>query len=212
MARSAKSVHGDVASFVAGALPPDEDDAFAEHLADCAECRDEIVWMSQLAVAVSELDTEADTEATVTPLRPWQTRKIVLAAAGATLFALGGAAGYTVDHSTHQDATQVLFDTGAVHSAAKDQVSAQVAVVPSEGGVQIGLHLVDPVGPKNCELVAIGRDGEEQTAMTWHVPDGGFGAGPARELSARGQAGLQLNQIARFEIRSEGRTILAITA
>jgi hypothetical protein len=205
----AKSIHSDVASFVANALTPAEDAAFTEHLADCETCRDEIVWMSELSVAVGSLDPEAS----VTPIR--RPRYALLVAAAAALLALGGAIGFTIGHSTtqvvavQQDPTQALFDKGVLHSArdVATQVSAQVAVVASQGGVEVGLRLVDPAGPKNCELVAIGQNGVEQTAMTWHVPDGGFSGAP---LVTRGQAGLRPDQIARWEIRSEGRTVLAI--
>jgi FHA domain len=109
---------------------------------------------------------------------------------------------------------QVLFDTGTVHRAgsAASHVSADVAVVPSRGGVDVGLRLADPLGPKQCELVVVGRDGAQQTAMTWSVPSEGFGSGSSGPLLARGQVGFQPGQIARFEIQSAGRTLLVIPA
>jgi hypothetical protein len=87
---------------------------------------------------------------------------------------------------------------------------AQVAVVPSRGGADIGLRLSDPVGPKSCELVVISKAGDRQTAMTWSVPARGYGAGVSAPLLTRGQAGFDPDQIAQFEIHSGGRTLLVI--
>jgi hypothetical protein len=281
-----ESLHGDLASFVGNALSPEEDAAFAEHLAGCATCQDEVVWLSELAVAVADLGTggasaSGDAEGTapdgpeagdagtaaalgaeaavagpgeadpvgaevvafpsVPDVRPGQadpaggfpegTRGVRavgrtgrrtgwLVAAALMLLALGGAGGYAAGHArsttvaAQEDPAQQLFDTGTVHRAgsASTGVHAEVAVTPSPGGVNVGLRLSDPVGPKRCELVVVGRDGEQQTAMTWSVPSGGFGAGSSAPLLARGQAGLRPDQIARFEVRSNGRALLVIPA
>jgi anti-sigma factor RsiW len=51
----AEPIHGNVASFVAGALEPEEDAAFAEHLPTCPSCRAEIVLLSELSAAVGQL-------------------------------------------------------------------------------------------------------------------------------------------------------------
>src|SRR5262249_18232976 len=106
----------------------------------------------------------------------------------------------------------LLFDTGSVYRAddPATQVTAQVAVVRSRGGVDIGLRLSDPVGPKSCELVVISKAGDRQTAMTWSVPARGYGAGPSTPLLTRGHVGFEPDQIAQFEIPSGGRTLLVI--
>jgi hypothetical protein len=209
----AESIHGDVASFVADALTPDADAAFAEHLAECETCRDEIVWMSRLSTALGEAEFEPPAPIDLGSVRRRRRTVGLLAAVAVLLLALGGAAGFVVGRSTVPDAAQVLFDTGAVHSAVDTatRVRAEVAVVGSNGGVEVGLHLVDPVGPKQCQLVAVGKNGEQQVAMTWSVPSTGFGDAAA-PLSARGQVGFHPDQISRFEIRSGGRTLLAIPA
>jgi Putative zinc-finger len=249
-----ESIHSNVAAFVANALDPAEDAAFAEHLAGCESCREELVWMSEIGTVLAGLDpadfgetgdrpdgtgtstrgagpTDTGAAAGTQPaeddppppidlaaarrrLRRW-TGLLVAAVAG--LLALGGGA-FLLGHSTahpvtaQQDPAQLLFGTGSVYRAddPATQVTAQVAVVPSRGGADIGLRLSDPVGPKSCELVVISKAGDRQTAMTWSVPAGGYGAGASAPLLTRGQAGFEPDQIAQFEIHSGGRTLLVI--
>jgi hypothetical protein len=252
-----ESIHGSVAAFVANALDPAEDAAFAEHLAGCASCREELVWMSDLGTALAGLDpadfsetgpgpdsaetgtrgaSSSDTrnaagtqpagDAPPAPVDLAAARRRrrwtgLLAAAAAGLLALGGG-GFLLGHTTartgttqdtaQQDPAQLLFDTGSVYRAddPATRVTAQVAVVPSRGGADIGLRLSDPVGPKSCELVVISKTGDRQTAMTWSVPAGGYGAGASAPLLTRGQAGFEPDQITQFEIHSGGRTLLVI--
>jgi hypothetical protein len=136
----------------------------------------------------------------------------IAAAAAAGLLAAGGGIGYLAGHETSPDPAQALFDTGATHHAGNpaSQVSADVAVVPDRAGTEIGLRLSDPVGPKTCELVVVGRDGVRQTAMSWQVPAGGFGHDDSAPLMARGAAGMPADQITRFEIRSDNAVLLTI--
>ncbi|MBO1332057.1 zf-HC2 domain-containing protein [Streptomyces sp. VRA16 Mangrove soil] len=66
-------------------------------------------------------------------------------------------------------------------------------------GSQIALDVRDPGGPRQCELVAVGRDGKEQTVASWAVD----GDGPDRAEVAGGTA-QQPDDIARFEVRAIG--------
>jgi hypothetical protein len=268
-----ESIHRDVAAFLANALEPDEDAAFADHLAGCETCRDELVWLSGVTLALAGEDAdpvaavpdptdepgpaeagsaepgpaEADQPVaqdkpvaqdepvaqdgpaepagprpptdieTVRHRRAGRATGWLAAAAAAGLLVVGGGTGFLIGHSTAgvtaaPNAVQVLFDTGAVHRAQSpaSRVTADIAVVPAAGGVDLGLRLSDPLGPKQCMLVAVGRNGARQTAMTWSVPAGGFGTASSGPLLARGQVGFHPGEIARFEIQSAGRTLLVI--
>ncbi|WP_372344400.1 zf-HC2 domain-containing protein [Streptomyces sp. KL116D] len=86
---------------------------------------------------------------------------------------------------------------------ARSGVAATLTADDRDWGTQVGLDVRDPGGPRVCELVAVGRDGGEQTVATWAVRgdrvalDGGVADRPGG--------------IARFEVRAvDGERLLTL--
>lgn len=55
-----EALHADVAGYVLGVLEPDEVEAFEAHLADCAECRNEVAELSGLGELLAEAAPPVD--------------------------------------------------------------------------------------------------------------------------------------------------------
>ncbi|WP_055546396.1 zf-HC2 domain-containing protein [Streptomyces sp. NBRC 110028] len=99
------------------------------------------------------------------------------------------------------------------------KVSAAVALQDKMWGVDAVLRLKNVKGPLNCSLVAISKDGHEQTMMTWAVPKWGYGIENSTEeiakkpLWAHGGAGMKSDDIDRFEVRtSDGKRLVSVKA
>ncbi|WP_063730046.1 zf-HC2 domain-containing protein [Streptomyces sp. RTd22] len=102
---------------------------------------------------------------------------------------------------------------------ATTKVSAAVAMQDKMWGVDAVLRLKNVKGPLNCSLIAVSKDGHEQTMMTWAVPERGYGienspTKMARDpLWAHGGAGMKSDDIERFEVRtSDGKRLVSIKA
>ncbi|MER5687027.1 zf-HC2 domain-containing protein [Streptomyces sp. NPDC002205] len=94
--------------------------------------------------------------------------------------------------------------------AAADRSTGVAAVVTTgakEWGTDVGLEVSRVPLAGVCALVAVGRDGSEETVTTWSV------AGPdEKPLSMQGGAALHPAAIDRFEIRAaDGRRLLQLT-
>ncbi|GHJ27224.1 RNA polymerase subunit sigma [Streptomyces hygroscopicus subsp. sporocinereus] len=97
------------------------------------------------------------------------------------------------------------------------KVDAAVALEDRLWGTDAVLRLKNVKGPLDCSLIAISKDGQEQTMTTWSVPAWGYGIedsprAVAREpLWAHGGAALQRADIDRFEVRtSEGKRLISL--
>ncbi|CAM5558422.1 zf-HC2 domain-containing protein [Streptomyces fumanus] len=91
---------------------------------------------------------------------------------------------------------------------ARSGVWAQVTAVDEPWGSGVAVRVRDAAGPRACRLVAVGRDGSEETVATWRVPRHG-----ARPAEVRGGAALHPDQIARYEVRtSAGQRLVALPA
>ncbi|MFS8202697.1 anti-sigma factor family protein [Streptomyces sp. CWNU-52B] len=74
---------------------------------------------------------------------------------------------------------------------ASTQVSAAVGMVSKPYGTGLGLELKNVKGPEKCSLVAVGKNGERETATTWTVPKWGYGIKDAATELARNPLYLQ---------------------
>lgn len=94
--------------------------------------------------------------------------------------------------------------------AGADRGSGMTAVVTAgarEWGADVGLEVAGVPDPGVCSLVAVGRDGDEETVATWS--SAGAGADPVR---MSGGAALRPEAIAGFEVRTAaGRRLLRLT-
>ncbi|MFD0249742.1 zf-HC2 domain-containing protein [Streptomyces sp. NPDC127113] len=88
----------------------------------------------------------------------------------------------------------------AVPLSATDERSGVWARITAEDevwGTDVMLEVKDGAGPRPCRLVAVGRDGTEQTITSWNVP-----GHDDRPNTMRGGAALHPDQIARYEVRT----------
>ncbi|MFD9029285.1 zf-HC2 domain-containing protein [Streptomyces parvulus] len=99
----------------------------------------------------------------------------------------------------------------AVPLSATDERSGVWARITAEDevwGTDVVLEVKDGSGPRPCRLVAVGRDGTEQTITSWNVPGHDGGAG-----TMRGGAALHPDQIARYEVRTaHGERLVTLPA
>ncbi|MGY0061268.1 zf-HC2 domain-containing protein [Streptomyces sp. LZ34] len=127
----------------------------------------------------------------------------------------GGGGGDKVVASPAKAAFDQGRKTGSVDPATK--VDATVSLQPKGWGTSVALKLGNVKGPKSCDLVAVGKDGHEETITTWAVPSTGYGIkdGDASRWSkeplyALGGAAMNPDQIDRFEVRTLDGERLAV--
>ncbi|MFE9686108.1 zf-HC2 domain-containing protein [Streptomyces sp. NPDC002701] len=71
------------------------------------------------------------------------------------------------------------------------QVSAAVGMESKPYGTGLALELKNVKGPQKCSLIAVGKNGERETATTWTVPKWGYGIKDAATELARNPLYLQ---------------------
>ncbi|RFU87158.1 zf-HC2 domain-containing protein [Streptomyces triticagri] len=107
-----------------------------------------------------------------------------------------------------------------VHATDKGtDVTATVGMEEKGWGTHTVLELKNVKGPLKCSLIAVGKDGEEQTVSSWSVPKWGYGIEDspnkwAREpLYVHGGSALDREDIDRFEVRTfDGRRLVEVDA
>ncbi|MDG9689254.1 zf-HC2 domain-containing protein [Streptomyces mutabilis] len=199
--------HRDVGAYALGVL--DEADAFRfeDHLMECPRCATQV---TEFGPATRQLMLYRQaTPRRVHPMtRPGPRlldrllteiatrrragrRRLLYAVAAAVVCAVAGPGA-------------VLYaggaDPSAVRVTATDERSgvwAQLSAEDEAWGTGVELTVKDAAGPRPCRLVAVGRDGTEQTVTSWMVP-----GRDARPSTMRGGAALPTDQIARYEVRT----------
>ncbi|MFI9311309.1 zf-HC2 domain-containing protein [Streptomyces triculaminicus] len=227
--------HTAVGPYALGVL--DEADAarFEEHLAECPRCAAELDDLMGLTPFLAEFK-ESSPDPGLLTVRPRpelldralddvtatrrarRVRRLCLAAAAAALIVAGPFAGAALtardvpDHSGVSAAKQMYEEgdkIGAVDPVTK--VDATVSLQNKPWGTHVALRLGNVKGPLTCDLVAVGRNGQEQTVTTWAVPASGYGldkgdGSPAKwgaePLYTHGGAAFERADIARFEVRT----------
>jgi anti-sigma factor RsiW len=204
---SSQERHRDVAAYALGVL--DEADAFRfeDHLMECARCaahvtefgpitRQMMLYRRATPRFVSPMSRPGpqllDRLLTAVAARRRAGRRrfvfalaasvaVAVAGPGVTLMATGGGG-------------------GAVRIAATDARSgvwARVTTQDAGSGSQVQLEVKDGAGPRSCLLVAVGRDGSEQTVTSWTVP-----RHDARPITMQGSASLHPAEISRYDLRT----------
>ncbi|MEV6652977.1 zf-HC2 domain-containing protein [Streptomyces sp. NPDC051219] len=204
--------HRDAGAYALGILDPAETFRFEEHLAGCAMC---VMRLSELAGVEALLAPLNDGGPPAPPhpglldrlmhevtarRRRSSRRRLRLIAAAAALILAAPAAALAVQ-SRGDGAGRQFSATDAVTG-----VSAALALEEKEWGTDVGLRVAHVPGPSTCSLVAVGRNGEEQTVTTWAVA-----AGSDEPLVAQGGAALGRAEIDHFEVRTpDGRRLVSI--
>ncbi|MFD7708704.1 zf-HC2 domain-containing protein [Streptomyces sp. NPDC059785] len=209
--------HRDVGAYTLGVL--DEADAFRfeDHLMGCPSCTAQV---SAFRPAARQLMLYR--RATPRVVHPFsapgprlldrllhevaarhrtRNRRLLYAVAAAVVFAVGGPALAMVT------ADGASPDRMAATDAATG-VWAQITTQDRVWGSEIDAEVKDAGGSRACQLVAVGKDGSEETVTSWMVHGHGGGA-----ITLRGGAAFQPEQISRFEVRTtSGEHLLTLAS
>ncbi|MDT0546905.1 MULTISPECIES: zf-HC2 domain-containing protein [Streptomyces] len=163
-----------------------------------------------------------------TSRRGGRRRRLFLVAAAAALIIAGPFAGAALTSDDDGGGkpqvvaaapAKAAFDQGRKSGAVDPttKVDATVSLQAKGWGTSVALKLGNVKGPKACDLVAVGKDGHEETITTWAVPSTGYGIkdGDASRWSkeplyALGGAAMNPDQIDRFEVRTLDGDRLAV--
>ncbi|MFI9238234.1 anti-sigma factor family protein [Streptomyces sp. NPDC053079] len=233
--------HTAVGAYALGVLDDADAARFEEHLAGCPRCAAELDDLMGLTPLLGELgESTPDPEILTAAPRPElldrlledvgaarrarRTRRLWLVAAAVVLIAAGPLVGAALtardapDHSS-VSAAKEMYEEGDKKGAVDPDtdVDATVSLQSKPWGTHVALKLAHVKGPLTCDLVAVGRNGQEQTVTTWAVPASGYGLPGAatkwgREpLYTHGGAAFNRADIARFEVRTlDGRRLATV--
>ncbi|GHJ27899.1 RNA polymerase subunit sigma [Streptomyces hygroscopicus subsp. sporocinereus] len=155
-------------------------------------------------------------------------RRLYLVAAAAVLIVGGPLAGAALTASSDDDGKgqvaastpKQVYEQGRKFSAVDPvtKVDASVSLEQKGWGTSVALKLGNLKGPRSCDLVAIGKDGHEETVTTWAVPTSGYGVKDGdgsrwskEPLYAQGGAAMNTDEIDRFEVRTlDGRRLAEV--
>jgi hypothetical protein len=226
------------------------------HLAECAQCADELEQLTMVSTLLSHVDAETlvaaeqstqdaqvlDRMLNVVSFerRKARTRRIFAVAAGVVVLAVGiagGVAGGTALQGNQQQtpiagpttpgttapnpSPTTSSSTGGNLGINGEQfestnpdtnVKATLGLEPKLWGTQVSLDLGNVRGPLKCQLVAVSKGGETDTAATWTVTPEGYGTPEQPEtLKLDGGTAVQRAEISYFEVRtSDGETLVRV--
>jgi hypothetical protein len=144
-------------------------------------------------------------------------RRLYLVAAAAVLIVGGPLAGATLTTDSGDGGgkpaaapAKAVYEQGRKFGAVDPdtKVDASVSLARKGWGTSVALKLGNLKGPRSCDLVAVGKDGHEETITTWAVPTSGYGVKgdesrwSKEPLYAQGGAAMNQSDIARFEVRT----------
>jgi hypothetical protein len=122
-------------------------------------------------------------------------RRWLYAVAAAVVFAVGGS---TVAMVSGHGSTTTAAATTMTATDPQTGVWAQITSEDRVWGSEIDVTVKDKSGPHACHLVAVGKDGSEQTVTSWMDP-----AEDAEATTMQGGAALQSEQIDHYEVRTK---------
>ncbi|MFF0584440.1 zf-HC2 domain-containing protein [Streptomyces sp. NPDC003781] len=209
--------HRDVGAYALGVLDEAEAFRFEDHLMDCPRCASQVTEFGPAARQLM-LYRQA-TPRIVHPLtRPGPglldrllsavaarrragRRRVLYAVAAAVVCAVAGPGALL--YASQGDPAGQLTATDA-----RTGVRARITAEDEAWGTDVRLEVEDGAGPRSCRLVAVGRDGSEQTVTSWMVPEH-----DARPHTMRGGAALHPGQIDRYEVRTaDGEHLVTLPA
>ncbi|MFE3520947.1 anti-sigma factor family protein [Streptomyces sp. NPDC059161] len=203
---SSPQIHQDVGAYAIGVLGAAETFRFEEHLAGCAMCRGLLAEFGGVTALLAAYTAGGVTYpgpasaqllhrmlgAVARRRRRGRVTRLALVAAAAVL-TVGG-----IGFALRPAAPPWQL---ASHAPG---VTASVVTASEGWGTDVELGLAGAPAA-SCTLVAVGRDGTEQTVATWADPGG-------QPVRMRGAAALAQGDIARFEVRTaQGARLATIT-
>ncbi|MEU6219010.1 zf-HC2 domain-containing protein [Streptomyces sp. NPDC047022] len=211
--------HRDVGAYALGVLDEAEAFRFEDHLVECPSCTAQV---SEFKPAARQLMLYR--KATPRSVHPFAApgprllerlldevaaghrggrKRWLYAVAAAAVFAVGGSA---VAVMSGQGASQGSSATALSATDPDTGVWAEVTTQDRDWGSEIDVKIKDKSGPHACRLIAVGKDGSEQTVTSWMVSadDGG-------PTAVQGGAAMLSAQIDRFEVRTrDGRHLVTL--
>ncbi|MFD7955570.1 zf-HC2 domain-containing protein [Streptomyces ardesiacus] len=209
--------HNDVGAYALGVLEEAEAFRFEDHLMECPRCAAQV---TEFGPATRQLMLyRKATPRVVHPLagpgprlldrllsevatrHRAGRRRVLYAVAAAVVCAVAGPGAVLYVSQGERTAPLTAAD-------ARSGVWARVTAEDETWGTGVRLEVRDGTGPRSCRLVAVGRDGSEQTVTSWTVPGHGD-----RSHTVRGGAALHPDEIDRYEVRTaDGGRLVTLPA
>lgn len=208
--------HQDVAAYALGVLDPADVFRFEEHLSECVACAVRLLDFAPVTSALADLGgagmpgtppsarlLEGLLAEVAEERRRGSRRRLRLVAVAAvlilglpvlTLGLRGGGTngGGSVERMAATDRATGVYGAVDLHA--------------SDTGTSVALRIARLHGPRACQLVVIGKDGEERQMATWSVRPAGYGipGSPEAEQPLDLEVGTALHpdEIARFDVRT----------
>ncbi|MGC9543826.1 zf-HC2 domain-containing protein [Streptomyces sp. UG1] len=199
--------HRDVAAYALGVLNEAEAFRFEDHLMECARCAAHVTEFGPITRQL--MLYRRSTPRFVHPMakpgpqmlnrlleavavrRRARRRRTLYAVAASVVIALAGP-GVAIMASGDDRGAQVVEATDE-----RSGVWAQVTTENEAYGSQVELKVKDGAGPRPCHLVAVGRDGSEETVTSWSAAHH-----DARENTMTGASAMHMDEIVRYEVRT----------
>ncbi|MBT2491214.1 zf-HC2 domain-containing protein [Streptomyces sp. ISL-96] len=131
----------------------------------------------------------------------------------------GNIAGEPHPTSPAEDAFFNHMEEKIVATDASTKVSATVGMEKKAWGTHTVLELKNVKGPLKCSLIAVSKDGQEETVTSWAVPKWGYGIADSTNEMAKsplyvhGGAAMNRNEIDHFEVRTfDGKRLVEVEA
>jgi predicted anti-sigma-YlaC factor YlaD len=206
--------HVDVAGYLLETLSPEEKQRVEEHLAGCAECRDEVDALREWTMALHAVpqamlldgppeDADLLLQRTLRQVRSEASgtrhrRTAMLASAAAVVVAAAIASGVVVGRGTAPDRPLQALPTASARTSpaappgtrfasttdAGTGARISVAVQPAAGWVRVNATVAGIAAGERCRLEVVGRDGTAVLAGSWLVSREGANAGTTLNGSA----------------------------
>lgn len=215
-----RKIRPELGAYVLGALDAGDERRVREHLDSCADCAAEAASLQTTGSALSLTDltmVERPPEPSPDVLpnllqrvslarRRRRITTAAVAAAAAVVVALGGVAVVdAVDDSSSQDV--VAGEPAETVSAREGNVAVAVDVWDRDWGSALTVEITGVPAGYRCSLIAVGADGQRETAATWVVPSGGYNEGTG--LTMDGAHGLHSWEVERYEVVTSDGELLA---
>ncbi|MFJ7074136.1 zf-HC2 domain-containing protein [Streptomyces sp. NPDC098781] len=208
--------HRDVAAYALGVLNEAEAFRFEDHLMECPRCAAHVTEFGPITRQL--MLYRRSTPQFVHPMaqpgpqmlnrlleavavrRRARRRRSLYAVAASVVIALA-APSLAMMASGDSRTVQVVQATDE-----RSGVWAQVTTENEAYGSQVELKVKDGAGPRPCHLIAIGRDGSEETVTSWSAAHH-----DARENTMTGASAMHADEIVRYEVRTaDGQNLVTL--
>jgi hypothetical protein len=221
--------HWDVGAYALGVLDPPDAERFEDHLIMCSACADDLETMLPVTDLLAYVDMADFTVAEPKPAGLRETlslrtrisvpshervtssqRRVPVMVAGLVLVALmavsyvaGTRWGSTADANAVRPPATMATGQAYEWVQSGSGIRTRVSLTGNAWGTGMALTLSGVRGPLTCELLAIDISGRSTVAISWTVPETGYGTPEQPDpLVLSGATAVARADIARLEIRA----------